>query len=831
MKYSILLFTFLFSFQFMVTDILSQYKLSGNKLIYNNKTIQLDEYNILLDGNIKNVKSKYVFNDVNTAFSTLKSGTDAKHRMTLYVAPYVYWIDNPDDETIRKPKDGEQIPVGRYVDCSWLSIEGLTDSPENVVFASNRGQMQGAIGNYTMFLFNGDGLRLRNLTLGNYCNVDLEYLLNPTLNKQCRNKALTQAQLAIVKGDKVEAHNCRFVGRQNASPLNGARRTLFEKCYFEIADDALCGTAVYLDCTFALYGSRPFYSTSETGSVILNSDFNIMHESEQFLTNVPSPVILVDCRFHSKTLIKLGWTPHPSYDLRCYKYNVTYNNSVATFSEKMPAITVDMENKNILRAFKCYAGNREIYNTYNLLFGDDGWDPMNVGYTIRKIEREHHVKLTNLPICLTTQVDTMIIVENGNMAHAHAVARRFGDYPTKVGTLKWQFSRTDVSDMNVEENNKVQVWSTNKTDYQRQLSIIATDELGIEGSATLISQPSKLPPPSFTNDGNPTIDNLPYGCMVNYHFDSSERYDQSKITWYRCENANGDNAVAVSVSRDNRPAFSYLYQPGDVGYYIKAEVRPKNLRSDFGQKQSVVSAQCVEQKQVIDDIIYTDFHDFPTEYQPYVRPGFWTLDGYKPKDTKNYAWNVENDNWTYDKGTDGAQDYGLMPPNPGARMRYTPTRDKYGDMSLTINIDPCKSDGQGFEGYDGQYMDVCIKFDTQRLTGYGLRIERATKCNNAVNFTLVEYKNGNAVPISNSITTSCYRSTCQIKLWTKSGHLYAHAESDAHPVIADNNEVKQMADLNAKITNNACGGILIQYTGVGKTSTSLLRSLLLKWEK
>ena len=45
-------------------------------------------------------------------------------------------------------------------------------------------------------------------------------------------------------------------------------------------------------------------------------------------------------------------------------------------------------------------------------------------------------------------------------------------------------------------------------------------------------------------------------------------------------------------------------------------------------------------------------------------------------------------------------------------------------MSLTLNVDPTKTAGQGFGSATGQYMDVCLKFDTRSLTGYGLRIIR-----------------------------------------------------------------------------------------------------------
>lgn len=60
----------------------------------------------------------------------------------------------------------------------------VNQNPENVVLASSRGQTQGAVGNFTMFDFWGDGLSVKNLTMGNYCNVDLEFPLKKELGRK-----------------------------------------------------------------------------------------------------------------------------------------------------------------------------------------------------------------------------------------------------------------------------------------------------------------------------------------------------------------------------------------------------------------------------------------------------------------------------------------------------------------------------------------------------------------------------------------------------------------------------------------------------------------------
>ena len=180
--------------------------------------------------------SPYVFNDAVKALEAVNAS--GRSRMTLMVAPSVYWLDNPDDPAVRRSPSG--LPYAVEIKCDTLSIIGLADNPADVVFAVNRGQTQGAIGNFTMLHFTGHSLTVENMTMGNYCNVDLDYPLNPSLNRQRRRDAIVQAQIGICTDtDRLFARNCRFISRLNLCPLVGARRSLYDNCYFECTDDAL----------------------------------------------------------------------------------------------------------------------------------------------------------------------------------------------------------------------------------------------------------------------------------------------------------------------------------------------------------------------------------------------------------------------------------------------------------------------------------------------------------------------------------------------------------------------------------------------------------------
>ena len=171
----------------------------------------------------------------------------------LYIAPGVYWVDDPDVPEVVTGKDGRE-PFGCVIHSKNIHFIGLDSDSRNTVLASQRGQMQGAIGNFTMFDIWCDKLNVENLTMGNYCNVDLDYPLNPALSRKKRSEAITQAHVGYVHGKSLRAKNVRFISRLNLNPLNGAEDSYYEDCHFECTDDAMNGTAVYRHCEIDLYG-------------------------------------------------------------------------------------------------------------------------------------------------------------------------------------------------------------------------------------------------------------------------------------------------------------------------------------------------------------------------------------------------------------------------------------------------------------------------------------------------------------------------------------------------------------------------------------------------
>ena len=198
---------------------------------YKGETRHTDKHCLLVDNSKRGKEKNFLFSSVIDAlkFADNNCGSDTLWT-EIYIAPSVYWMDNPDDEAIRKPQPGEGIPYAIEIKASRLRLIGLGESAEDVVLACNRGQTQGADGNFTMFHFLGSHVEAANITFGNYCNVDLVYPKDRSKDRKRRKDAIVQAQIAICGGDHYRLDNCRFISRLNLCPFVGARNTIFNNC-------------------------------------------------------------------------------------------------------------------------------------------------------------------------------------------------------------------------------------------------------------------------------------------------------------------------------------------------------------------------------------------------------------------------------------------------------------------------------------------------------------------------------------------------------------------------------------------------------------------------
>ncbi len=725
----------------------------------------LDSLHIMIDAEA-GTHPPFVYSSFQEAAAHLRDG------ITVYINPGVYWIDDPDDAQVKVGKNGQE-PFGMVVKCKDLHLIGKGECPEDVVLASQRGQTQGAIGNFTMFDFWCDKLVVENLTMGNYCNVDLEYSRNPRFNREKRSNVITQAHVGYVHGDSLTARRVRFISRLNLNPLNGAKNSYYEDCHFECTDDALNGNAIYHRCEFDLYGQKPFWSTFGKGVLFVDCDFYVKGENrEMYFCKQGGPVVLKDCRYHAPSdSIYIGWTAYPQPWLRCYQQNFTLNG------------------KHYIVGCRHYQNTIVLPDTSRLISRDIPY--LNIS--------RHEAELRTGEAPLTLACNDLA-----------AVKWRVTDYYNQYVMLK-PIGRDSV-----------QVVPMNQSGNTVNFCVLATTPDGREAACQLTVHPRLLPAPIFLR--KPTIQLKKGMAQLNYDLDLQNRYDESVIIWLRDD-------IPVSVDKAHPLALTYpeyKMSNADNGHRLSALIIPKlhggltgdTIRSDApkiikGQKKT---------KQLM-----TDFHDLPCQWQSRVLPGYWTVDGFKPADTSEYNWsfNRQKPMWEYKEGFNGAVGMGLLQAQRGARLMYTPVKRTYNNMSLVLHVDPTKTAGQGFGSATGQYMDVCLKFDTQTLTGYGLRIIRTTKHAKAVDFLLVRYDNGKITPLTEPVSSTCYRTNCTISIRFNEGVISADVTTMTPQPV--NSVLPHEVHLSTKVDANPFGGIHIQHTGSCGESTTMLHDLNAVW--
>ncbi len=811
----------------------------GSYFIYKNQKIDLGPKAFFIDGQLSDQETAaydFVYNSVNEAVRHVVDGTE-EEPMVLYMAPYVYWIDDPDDQEIRIPKPGEGSPYGLEIECEWLRFQGLSEKAENVVLASNRGQTMGAKGNFTMFKIIGNGTSAENVTFGNYCNIDLEYPLKPALNRQKRGSAIVQAQLVLCRGDKIFARNTHFLSRLNLLPFYGGKRTLFDGCHFESTDDALAPRGVYLNCTFEFYSSKPFGHTEETGAILLNCDILSLTRGEQYLVKSRGPIAAVDCRMTSELVTYWGWKSEPPLESRNYNYNNQLNKKMVVVGSKHPYATVDMTGKEVLDAYRFEYNNQVIYNTYNLLKGNDDWDPMGIKSLVLEVEKQKGKSFSKLPTQLIVSPTRKKIETGKDEVTLTATFKYFSGEVAEREKITWMVAPEQKLLVELKDNKdgSCTVVPTNKNDETKEVIVYASTSSGLEAASVVYVTPKILEAPKFI--ATPIIQKVKRGQLfVDYKLDMPFE-DQSLVTWYRCSDSSGSNPVKVAVSRFNEPEKMYQLSNDDVGYFMMVSVAPKHLRCEAGEHVFYTMNKAIEKEDVLarDGVYVVDLKTLPTNIQQKVIPGFWTVDCSKPEDTSEWRdWEADNskDSWYYGPGINGAaNDTGIVQASKGARLRYTPSGKEFGDMKVRFTACTAKTAGQGFSSAKAQYMDIFIKFDNENMNGYALRLYRTTKYHNAIDCVFMKYENGRATPVCEPVSTSCYRTPCYITVETKGDKIMAHMESPADYFVEPGRpEVKLSVDMNAVISSNTFGGMGFQHTGTVGSGATLIKDLVIEWK-
>ena len=114
----------------------------------------------------------------------------------------------------------------------------------------------------------------------------------------------------------------------------------------------------------------------------------------------------------------------------------------------------------------------------------------------------------------------------------------------------------------------------NSQDETLKVVVEGTSAMGHQAAVELTVKPSILPAPQFTS--NPVITQNDNGsARVDYTLDLGTRADQSRITWYVCDNAAGDNPLEIAVGRGNMPLKSIKLNEAYIGKIGRASCRER----------------------------------------------------------------------------------------------------------------------------------------------------------------------------------------------------------------------------------------------------------------
>lgn len=818
-------------------------------ITYQHKNIVLSDSVLYVDAALQQ-SGQYSFKTLQEAVAAAKPGTKGNPTV-IYLAPDVYWTD---DYTKTEDRASTDL-IGLIIDKPYISLIGMTGNPEDVVIASDRGQNAGADGNFNTIGV-GDGFHAKDLTIGNYCNIDLKFPLDASKNHKKRQESITQAQ-AVTKApglqdiDEWFFEHCNIVSRLNLfSRDERPDRALYKDCHMECTDDSL-GTgyiSVFLNCDFDLYSNTPCGGASFYMQSYLGCEFTTHLSDNKTITLCKNtkPFTFIDCEFKGD-MTGMEWKPsNLSNDLRQIVYNNTLNGQPLIISPSAPDLSVTPDAEQ-LKAFK----NGDEYNVYNMLnnAGYEEWDPlgqkdsMPVGTWNVQFEYEGITK------------DVAPVLQ-GNMEDSLVVT------PIVLGgtdkTIQWS-TLDDKLWITPQADGTVIVKAKNETVENVTGCLIAKAANGMEKVLHFTITPEITEGPIFTQ--SPVIQ-APEDGKVAVKYTIADKgngsVDISKVNWYRASDASGSDKLLIAqttyVEENAVPYALYTLRPEDIGYYIIAEVIPQDSTSIAGtamlteasmqiKKEDVAEAQFNEYHIDLEHLAYisakNDTAEKQYEWLTPMKSGNWYGGFYLPAEyreggiwqDKAYLPAEGEDPYTYAAGASGALNtFGLQTTTQGARLVYVDDT-KRKEMKLELTLSPHKTGAQGF-GSAKQFMDIYFKYDAKTMTGYGLRIARmpeiedpalASYAAKSCTFTLMKYVEGIAEPISESVVSTAFLPGCSVVIELKGNDLTA----DVTTTTAQESEYpEQMAhEVHLKHTFaeeeiNLYSGIGLQHTGTSGAGKS-----------
>lgn len=815
---------------------------------YQGSTIVLSESALYVDQTLTE-NSAYKFKSLQDAVAAAKPGTK-ENPTVIYLAPDVYWTDDYTNPEVRAKDD----LIGLIIPQAYITLVGMTGNPDDVVIASDRGQNAGANGNFNTIGV-GDGFHAKDLTIGNYCNIDLVFERDPSKNHTKRQESITQAQ-AVTKAPDVEDmdewffENCNIVSRLNLfSRDDRPKRSLLLDCHLECTDDSL-GTgyiSIFVNCDIELYSNTPCGGASHYMQAFLGCEFKTQLTDKKIITLCKNtkPFAFIDCAF-SGDMTGMEWKQNElADDLRQIVYNNTLNGQPLTISPSRPELSVT-PNEEQLKAFKV----GDVYNVYNLLNGAgyEEWDPLNQKDTMPVSAWNIQFDYPGITKDVAPQIE-------GNSKESLEIT------PVVLGgtdkNVTWSVS-DDTLKIETTADGHAIVTGTNETTEDKTAYITAKTANGMEKVLHFVITPHILEAPGLKD--NAVTLSKPTGGKIEASYaiaDESIAKETTLINWYKADTEDGANKILIAQTtyvKDNAAPFSvYTLRTSDIGKYIFCEVMPGRTNTKTGAavlsapSKQITSADVAKEQKTGYDVDLEHLTYIPATNDTLENNFDWTNDYiggnwyggfYLPAEYRTDG--VYNDKifklvegeapYTFAAGASGAAGtFGLQTTTQGARLVYVDDIER-GNMKLTLTMSPHKTAAQGF-GSAKQFMDIFFKYDQKTMTGYGLRITRVPSIEDpaladfaakSCTFTLMQYENGVATPLGESVVSTAFLPGCTVVLTMEGNVLKADvttttAQGSEYPEAMPH-EVHLSYTFEGEV--NTFGGFGFQHTGTAGAGKS-----------
>jgi len=708
-------------------------------LVLKAKFVELSASNVIVDAYLDEAKrTAYTFKTL----QELKAANIADGT-TVNFTPGVYWTDDYKDLNDANTTAHPGL-IGISFAQSGLTFKGLTSNADDVRIAGNRGQTLGSVGNWNVIGI-GTNFSAYNLTIANYTSFDLVFPRDPSQNLPRRGDARVQAQtITNASGvsvlDKMYFENVRFVSFLNLIAISPAR-AYFKNSYFQQTDDSIAGgdINVFENCTFDFYGSHPSYGGSTTIAAFLHSTFNFYNESPVFwFSKSGGSWALIDNVFKGPKE-EIRWENIQRPDVKNPVYNNVYGDGTpVVFDTQNPLVTQSLDAAS-LPIFKVGAE----YNVYNLLKGNDGWDPSH----------QQQKNDTAFKFTLSANAST---IQSDNLANEVIITPTFVPANSfSYAGLSFQYDTSLFTALDNAGDGKLHLRANlNATGKIINSIVKASAPNGLTAQVTLHINPQTVAAPVIV--GTPSITISQNVAALKITYDHTDFTDASTITWFRGA-APGDKAVQVAITTLNKPYQNYQLSAGDIGQYLTAVITPKyEFSLAASSSVDVTTSRAITAGDVANPyLISTNFANITWAGHALNQRDVWYADAFKPSDV-NQIWvpSTTATPWVYQIGDrDGALGVpGLVTATQGARLLYQP-QGAFSDMSLTATLTPEKIAGQGFGSATDQYLEAYIKWDPVTQTGYALRFQRLAKdplngnqaipsSGNSVRVSMIEYVNG-----------------------------------------------------------------------------------------